>query len=181
MGDDAALTEAETDARTTAEAARESLTEVMQTVSRLNELIRSTTQRMAECERERKAWQDRLGGAATRVTEMKKRFADGEREQERLQALPTDLERQRHKMADQLEVAADNRQQAGDALQQAETALAKAETAQRENDVALANERETLIRTEGQLERCVRPWVRFVKTLLKSSAANRRMWQQLPR
>ena len=153
MGDDAALTEAETGARSAAEAVRENLSEVMQTVSHLNELIRSTTQRMGECERERKAWQDRLDGAATRVTEMQNRLGDGEREQGRLQALPADLERQRHEMADRLEVAAEKRQQAGDALQQAETALASAETAQRETDTALAGERETLIRTEGQLER----------------------------
>ncbi len=153
MGDDAALTEAETDARTIAEAARERLSEVVQTVSRLNELIRSTTQRVGECERECKAWQDRLDGAATRVTEMQNRLADGEREQERLQGLPADLERRRHKIANQLEVADDNRQQAGDALQQAETALVKAETEQRENDTALTTEREALIRTEGQLER----------------------------
>ena len=93
------------------------------------------------------------GWCGARVTEMQNRLADGEREQERLQGLPADLERRRHKMADQLEVAADNRQQASDALQQAETALAKAETEQRENDTALANEREALIRTEGQLER----------------------------
>ena len=153
MGDDAALKEAETGARSAAEAVRENLSEVMQTVSRLNELIRSTTQRMGECERERKAWQDRLDGAARRVTEMQNRLGDGEREQGRLQALPADLERQRHEMADRLEVAAEKRQQAGDALQQAETALASAETAQRESDTALAGERETLIRTEGQLER----------------------------
>ena len=153
MGDDAALTEAETGARSAAEAVRENLSKVMQTISRLNEMIRSTTQRMGECERERKAWQDRLDGAATRVTEMQNRLGDGEREQGRLQALPADLERQRHEMADRLEVAAEKRQQAGDALQQAETALASAETAQRETDTALAGERETLIRTEGQLER----------------------------
>jgi chromosome segregation protein len=178
MGDDAALTEAETGARSAAEAVRENLSEVMQTVSHLNELIRSTTQRMGECERERKAWQDRLDGAATRVTEMQNRLGDGEREQGRLQALPADLERQRHEMADRLEVAAEKRQQAGDALQQAETALASAETAQRETDTALAGERETLIRTEGQLERVRETMSALRENIAEKLGCEPRMWQQ---
>ena len=153
ISDDTALVKAESRARFTAEATRESLSEMMQSLSRLNELILSTNRRIGEAERERKAWQDRLKGAETRVIEMQKRLADGEREQERLQALPADLERQRHEMTDRLDVAAENRKHAGDALQRAETALAIAETAQRDHDAALANERETLIRTEGKLEK----------------------------
>ncbi len=164
MGDDEALALAETGARANAETARENLNELMQNDSRLNELIRSTTQRMSEDERERKAWQDRMVGAASRVTEMQNRLANGEREQERLRALPADLERQRHEIADQLEAAAANRQQAGDALQQAETALVAAETAQRDNDTALASEREILIRLEGHLER-----VRETMSLLRET------------
>ncbi len=153
MGDEAALAATETGARAIAETARENLSEVMESVLRLNEIIRSTIHRMSECERERKSWQDRLGGAASRVAEMQNRRASGEKEQEHLQAIPADLERQRHEMADQLEVAATNRQQAGNALQQAEIALANVETAQRDQGMALASDRETLIRTEGRLER----------------------------
>jgi chromosome segregation protein len=153
MGDDAALAKAEAAARTGAEAAREGLSEAMQAVSQLNEVVRAATQRMSECERERKAWLDRLDGAAARVTEMQNRLADGKTEEDRLHALPGEIERQRHEMADRLETASTARQDAGDALQQAETALASAEADQREQDSALASVRETLIRGEGQQER----------------------------
>lgn len=153
MGDDAALSTAEANANSDAEAAREALGERMQAMSRLSELVRGASQRISECERERGAWQDRLEGAAARVTEMQNRLADGESEKQRLEALPADIERQRAEIADRLEAAAADRQQAGDALQRAETALAAAEAAQRENDAALANARETLIRIEGQQER----------------------------
>ncbi len=153
MGDDSVLAQAEKSAQNTAKEARESFAEMMQNMSRLNELIRSAKQRMGEAERERKAWQERLKGASTRVTEMQSRLSDGEVEKERLQALPADLERQRHEMADRIEISAESRMQAGDALQRAETKLADTEAAQHRHDTALANERETLIRTEGQLER----------------------------
>ena len=153
LGDDSQLAAAETDARTAAETARETLSEAMLAASRLEETLRSATGRVAECERERLAWQERLQRATRRVGELQSRLDEGERETERLQALPDDIERRRLQMGDLLDAAAAARQAAGDALQQAENALAEAEAAQREDETALAGERETLIRAEGQHER----------------------------
>ncbi len=153
LGDDSQLAAAETDARTAAETARETLSEAMLAASRLEETLRSATGRVTECERERLAWQERLQRATKRVAELQNRLDEGERETARLQALPDDIERRRLQMSDLLDAAAAARQTAGDALQQAENALAEAEAAQREDETALTSERETLIRAEGQHER----------------------------
>jgi len=154
LGDDAALATIETTARSTAEAAREALTDVMQAASRLAETIKNAETRRHSCEQEADAWQKRLDGAAGRMAELENRLAEGVQEQTRLDELPAAIARQRMEIADRLEAAEQARHNASDALRLAETALAEAESLQRDADSALADAREVQIRAEGHQERC---------------------------
>ncbi|MEC8712299.1 MAG: AAA family ATPase, partial [Pseudomonadota bacterium] len=153
LGDDAALAEAEAEARRQAEAARGLLTEAMQAESRLAEAVRTAGDRLVICQQESAQWQQRQAGASSRVELMQARLAEAEAEQSRLAAMPDEITRRRHDMGDRLDAAEAARQAASDALHLAETALAEAEAAQRDADAALAEGREQLIRCEGTRER----------------------------
>ena len=153
MGDDDALASHEQTARDAAEAARTALGEAMQAESRLAEIVRSANDRVSSSTLEKQAWEKRLDGADQRVAEMTERLSQGGTEQERLQAMPEDINRKRLEMGDLLEAAESNRQAASDALRQSETLLAEAEASQRDNDAVLATSRETQIRAEGSQER----------------------------
>jgi len=154
LADDAALGVAETDARAAAEASRAALAEAMQAESRLADVIGTATRRQASCAQEASAWQQRLDGANSRIAELEARLADGNQEQQRLQAVPETLAKQRLEIGDLLEISEANRQSAADALRLAETSLNEAESLQRDADNAMATARETQIRAEAGEERC---------------------------
>ena len=153
LGDDAALEQAEAEARQKAETARALLAEAMQAESRLAETVRVARERLTTCQQEAAQWQQRQSGAAARVEQMQARLEEAETERQRLAAMPEQIMARRHEMGDRIDEAATARQTAADALQLAETALAEAEAAQRQADAALAESREQLIRAEGMGER----------------------------
>ena len=154
LGDDAALSKTETEARHTAEAAREALTTAMQAESRLVETIKNAENRHRTCEQEADAWQLRLDGAAERIAELENRLVDSVQEQKRLDDLPVSIAKRRLEIGDQLEKAENARQKTADALRFEENKLAEAEALQRDADTALAEAREIQIRAEGHQERC---------------------------
>ncbi len=154
LAGDAVLAAAEVTARIVADDSRAALADAMQAESRLANVIDTATQRLAHCNQDGDAWQQRLDGADGRITELKQRFKDSDSERKRLNALPETIVKQRLQIGDKLEMAERKRQDAADALRLAETNLGKAESLQRTSDNALAAARETQIRAEAAQERC---------------------------
>ena len=154
LGDDTALSAIENSARHTAETAREGLSAAMQAESRLAETIKNAENRLRTCKQEANAWQLRLDGADRRIAELQNRLADAVQEQKRLDDLPGNIAKRRMEISDLLEQAENARQEAANALQFAENKLTEAEALQRDADAALAETRETQIRSEGHQERC---------------------------
>ncbi len=154
LADDSALSATETAARHAAEQARAALTDAMQAESRLADVVRDAETRRKQNQDELGQWQQRLAGATKRIAELESRFAGGETEKERLEAVPENIAKQRLEIGDRLEGAEANRQEAADNLRQAEASLNEAEALQRDADAALAQAREDQIRAESSQERC---------------------------
>jgi chromosome segregation protein len=154
LADESALATTESEARYAAESARATLGEAMQAESRLAAIIRNAEQRLKQCQSESMQWQQRLEGAASRISELAARLVAVEEEQLRIEALPDRIAKQRLEIGDRMEIADAARQKAADALRFAENSLSEAEARQRDSDASLAGAREDQIRAEAAQELC---------------------------
>ena len=127
---------------------------LVETRSNLDRIRREQGERQRRLEvidKDRAAWGDRVSQAARHLDELAERSTALTREQQRLAALPDEIDGKRAALLDRIAGAETARRGAADHLMQAEAQLAEADREQRRAEAALHEAREAHIRDEAAL------------------------------
>ena len=141
------------DTKARAEAARARLIDAQSAEAALKQAVDSSVRRLKEIEDQIRNWESRAANTLRRQDELGGRRQAALDEQARLSERPAILRSEQDKLAEQLEHASTERDAQSDRLRVAERALGEAETALRQVEGAFAEQRESLIRSEAQMER----------------------------
>ena len=136
-----------------AEAARARLIDAQSAEAALKQAVEASGRRLKEIEDQIRNWENRAANTLRRQDELGGRRQAALDEQARLSERPAILAEEQEKLAGQLETATQAREAQSDKLREGERALAEAETALRQAEAAFASQRESLIRSEAQMER----------------------------
>jgi chromosome segregation protein len=108
--------------------------------------------RLSTIAEEDDSWRQRAEGAESRLAHLMERQEDATRRKESLQSRPHEIEEQRNRLLDAIELAETGRGNAADRLAEGESALVEADKMLRAAEAALAEAREVRIRAEAQVE-----------------------------
>lgn len=133
-------------------AARDKASEVKASLSGLERERQRIAERVSRLDDDVANWQKRSRQSSERLNSIAQHFEKLEKEQKELAQRPGEIEAQREKLRDIIEVSERERKEVADSLAETETALREATTAMRELAGSVAERREERARADARLE-----------------------------